>query len=194
VTEASAQRQIVKGFADLATWYSGLVADEVTRVAQTMADGTFGLDAAAASLTRSAALPLLGMAALANELVDAAALQTVGPERARPITSDEFVARADEPTLTDRAHLPGRDRLTVAAIELDPDRPLTNGFGDQLGSPVVVVTLPQDATSAADATEVTFHLVASAVPPDRIGVFRGSVTVTDAEGAQHGQPVWLVVS
>jgi hypothetical protein len=167
VPDPSPSRLAVEGFARLATWYTQLVADHLGQVAQTVADGRFDGDAAAAAVTRSAALPFLGFAALANEVVDAAALQAVGVQASRTIASETFAA---EP--------PG-------TVGRTPVR-LVNGFGDEL----VGVEVVTDAPAAGPGS---FRLVARAVPAERTGVFRGTVVVTDAQGERHEQPVWLVV-
>jgi hypothetical protein len=167
VHNPSPSRLAVEGFARLATWYTQLVADHLGQVAQTVAEGRFDADAAAAAVTRSAALPFLGFAALANEVVDAAALQAVGVHATRTIESETFTPEPPGTVSHDRVHL-------------------VNGFGDELAGVEVV-------TDASGSGPGSFRLVARAVPADRTGVFRGTVVVTDARGARHEQPVWLVV-
>jgi len=166
VAEASPARLAVQGFTQLATWYTQLVGDHVARVAQAAADGRLDADAAAAAWSRTLALPFLGMTALVNEVVDATSLQTVGVRGHRSIESEVFVAAPQ-----------GQPAPT-------PTAPLENGFGERLAN-VDVELVPTGA--------IRFKLVAHAVPADLVGVFSGTVTITDAAGP-HEQPVWLVVA
>lgn len=162
----SPARLAVQGFTQLATWYTQLVGDHVAAVAQTAADGGLDADAAAAAWTRSMALPFLGLTALVNEVVDATALQASGVRRHRLVESDTFLA---EPQ---------------GLVAPTPSAPLRNGFGVELAN-VDVELVPTSA--------VRFKLVAPAVPSDLVGVFRGTVSISEPSGERHEQHVWLVV-
>ncbi|MGH9211549.1 MAG: hypothetical protein ACRD2C_12830 [Acidimicrobiales bacterium] len=174
---ASALGEAAEGVVELARWFTGLVGNQLVDVARAVDRRTFDADAAAAALARAATLPLLGWAALANELLDAGAVLSGPLWQDRRITSSTF-----------RAPGVGRRRLRL-------DGRLTNGFE---------VPLPEDVrlepeVLATDQAE--FQLCVPAVPPDRVGVFDGAVTVEflDRDPATRAIPppvqvrAWLVV-
>jgi hypothetical protein len=190
VSEPSPLGEVTEGFVGLARWFATLVGEEAAAMGRRIDAGTFDADAAASSLARWAALPLLGWAAAVNEVADAAAIFR-GLRRERDLESDFFEA-------------PERGLPRALLLE----GPLTNGFGRTVttaGKPAEADLIPADwvkiVPPALAAGEANFRFRATAVPPDRIGVYSGKVKVMveadDPEGVSvhvGDVGVWLVVS
>src|SRR5215216_2445663 len=103
---ADTVKNAARGFGQLASWYWGLLTDQAQRAPEQ------GLVPA---LARWSALPVVGMAALTAEVVDAASLVASPAQARRERVSDAFLA----PLAWDG------QRLAV-------HEPMTNGFGEPL--------------------------------------------------------------
>lgn len=185
--------EATEGFVDLARWFTELVGDQATGVARRFDNGSFDLDAAAAALARTAAMPLLGWASLLNEMFDAAGIVSTPLVRHRSVSSTVFQAPC----------------LGVSR-ELVLDGPLINGFGDELPPPSRRPGRPGREAGPAAAgpvavvpatlgpEEAEFTLEAPQVPPECVGVFGGRVAVIppnpkDCDASERFVDVWLVV-
>ena len=153
-----------QGFAALAGWLGELAGAHLVDVARAADEGR--LDGTAA-LARSAALPLIGWVALVNELVDAATVITLPPQRLRERISDDHIGLRDW------------DGQNLVA------RGLVNGFGEPL-DPRVHVSVEAETTG----DDLVFRLRATGIPHECVGVYSGTVGPQEAESSV---PVWLVI-
>jgi hypothetical protein len=153
-----------EGFVALAGWLGELASAHVVEVARAADEGR--LDGTAA-VARSAALPLIGWVAVVNEVLDAAAVITLPPQRLRERTSDEHIG------------LKGWEGQKLVA------RGLVNGFGERLDPRVHV-----NVESETIGDDLVFRLRATGIPHECVGVYSGTVC---PEGAESSVPVWLVI-
>lgn len=151
--------EVVAGFRRLTEWWTEEVSDELEAVAHQVDADVFDADAAAAAAGRLLVLPIVGWAALLNELGDAAAVASV-----RPLQPLQPSRKFHDPGAagTDR-------RLRLVA-------PLVNGLGAslRLGSVRIV-------PSTLAKGDVDFRLDVDRegrVP----GVYRGQVRITPRTG------------
>jgi hypothetical protein len=182
----------VRGFVDLAEWFTKLVGDQAVSVARAVAaeagveanaePGAAGDPAATGGATATAtgelarlgALSLLGWVGLVNETFDAAAVLTKPPRRLRDVAPDQWFPIPDDVPA-------GRLVAEVAT----PLRREVSGEVETLDSVGVEV----------DDENRTLRVTASDVPPERVGVFRGRVGVRVEGSDAEPRPVdvWLVV-
>jgi hypothetical protein len=153
-----------RGFVELAGWLGELAGAHLVDVARAVDEGR--LDGTAA-LARSAALPLIGWVALVNEVLDAATVITLPPQRLRERTSDDHIG----PQAWEGQNLVARD--------------LVNGFGEPL-DPRVHVNVEAETTE----DHLVFRLRATGIPHECVGVYSGTVGPQEAESTV---PVWLVI-
>jgi hypothetical protein len=168
---------VAQGFGQLASWYWGLVTDQARRTTGQ------GLVPAAA---RWSALPVVGLAALTAEVVDAASLVARPARARRDRLSDEFLAPA-----------------AWHERDLSLHEPLRNGFDEDLAAEGLAVTVtfgtsPANAAAlgpklpalaAPDADHIVIRLRATGIPADRVGVYRGRL----GPSTDDTIPVWLVI-
>ena len=152
-----------RGFVGLAGWLGELAGAHVVDVARAADEGR--LDGTAA-LARSAALPLIGWVAFVNEVIDAATVITLPPQRLRERTSDRHIG------------LEGWEGKRLVA------RDLVNGFGEPL-DPRVDVDVE---TTVGD--DLGFVLRATRIPHECVGVYSGTVGPEDDDSSV---PVWIVI-
>lgn len=188
MSEPSPLGEVAEGYVGLARWFTTLLGEQAVTVGRQIDNGTFDANAAASSYARAASLPLLGWAAAVNELGDAAAIFR-GLQRERDLESDVFEA-------------PQRGQPRVLSL----DGLLTNGYGLTLapGEEMdarfqIPAALVEIVPSTLTVGESNFRLRATALPPDRVGVYSGTVTVAapgpDGVSERVGDvAVWLVVS
>jgi len=155
-----------KGFVDLAGWLAGLAGAHIVDVARAADEGR--LDATTA-LARSAALPLIGWVAVANEVLDAATVITLPPQRLRERTSDKQLGRK------------GWEGKKLVAKDF------VNAFGEPLPASVRVSVEPETL-----GDDLEFRLQATGITHDCVGVYSG---VAHPKGARSKTPVpvWLVI-
>jgi hypothetical protein len=182
--EPSPLGEAVEGFVELAQWFTNLVGQQAVGMARAVGSRTFDADAAAAGLARVAVLPLVGWAALVNEVVEAGSILGGRFYSDRPIGPDTFTAPFSE--------VPRALRLAAS---------LTNGFGESLPESSGITVDPP----TLGVGEREFKLQAVAVPARYVGVYSGKVEVREIRAGQSGSEgpdrrppddvvdVWLVV-
>lgn len=161
---SSPLRAAANGFADLAAWLSELASAHVVDAASAADDGRLDVTTA---MAQAATVPLIGWVALVNEIVDAATVITLPPQRLRERTSDEHLG------------LEGWKGKKLAVGEL------VNGFGERLPKAVDVSVEPEKL-----GADLVFRLRATAIPHDCVGVYRGTAR---PKGAKRSVPVLLVI-
>jgi hypothetical protein len=193
---ASPLGEAAEGLVELAEWFTGLVGRQTVEVARAVDSGTFDADMAAATLARSAAIPLLGWGGLAVELTEAVSVLTEPLRHTQTIVSRTFAIP------THRG--PPQPHLVV------PQNPFVNGFDKKLEASVTIV--PPEAVRRArqeptpvvmgslllSPDESQFRLQAVDVPAACGGVYTGKVAVIAlSEDAARSGPsfvdAWLVV-
>jgi hypothetical protein len=163
--------EAVDGFVGLARWFTGLVGDDVAQLARAVDSGSIDTDTTTAALARLSVAPLLGWAALVNEVFDAASVVTSPFHRERTVTSPFF----DVPG--------GRGYRRALAL----DGGMTNGFGERLPAPVSLVGsgaagrargldgAPAPGGALLEVGERQFRLQAADVPASCVGIYSGKV-------------------
>jgi hypothetical protein len=157
-------RAAAQGFTDLAAWLGELASTHLVDAASAADEGRLDMTSA---IARAATLPLIGWVALVNEIVDAATVITLPPQRLRERTSDEHVG------------LEGWKGKSLAVSDL------VNGFGDRLPKGVEVSVEPEKL-----GTDLAFRLRATKIPHECVGVYSGTAR---PKGAKRSVPVWLVI-
>jgi hypothetical protein len=149
---------VVDGFVHLVDTWTGMVGDHARGVAQQVDTGTFDADAATNAFARCTALSLFGWVALANEMLDAAAVLSNPPATQRTITSGGFETAASSETRS-----------------LQLDGPLVSGAGTLLPASKVSVE-----PSPLAPGQTTFELVAT-ITNESAGIYTGKVQVTRSD-------------
>lgn len=167
----------VRGFADLAGWFTKLVGDQAVSAAQAIATEPNEPDKPTdptAELARLGALSMLGWVGLVNETFDAAAVLTKPPRRLRDVAPGQW--------------FPVPDDLPAGPLVAEVATPLRREVSGE------VETLDSVSVEVDDENRA-LRLTASGVPPERVGVFRGRVDVRVEGSGAEPRPVdvWLIV-
>ncbi|MGH9290795.1 MAG: hypothetical protein ACRD0V_21285 [Acidimicrobiales bacterium] len=156
-----------EGFVALAGWLGELARTHIVDVARATDEGR--LDATTA-LARSAALPLIGWVALANEVLDAATVITLPPQQLRESTADKQLGRQ------------GWEGKKLVA------EGFVNAFGERLPDSVHVSVEPETL-----GPDLAFTVRATGITHDCVGVYSGIAHPEGAARSKTPVPVWLVV-
>lgn len=156
---ADTAQNAARGFGQLASWYWGLLTDQAGRTAG---------QGVVPALARWGALPVVGVAALTAEVVDAASLVASPAKARRERVSDDFLAP-----------------LAWEGIGLSIQEPLVNGFAEPLADEGVTVEI----TAEPSPENTVIRLRATGIPSDRVGVYRGRLGPSPDETIA----AWLVI-
>jgi hypothetical protein len=158
-------RAATQGFAELAGWFTALAGKHAVEVAREIDEDRFD---ATSALARAATLPVIGLAAFLNEVLDAASVITHPPQVSREATSDDFV---------------GLDQWTATHTLQAHD--LLNGFDEPLPG---CVKLSVESRTLGE--HLIFRLTATNIPHECVGVYRGTVSPV---GERDGVAAWLMI-